>query len=111
MLKVQAKLIKSNFPPKPKYVNETNNIKAIIKGYGADTFIKSRGLFISVPKPEVCFSVIGPKTEDGTTKSINVICKNESEVNKWINYMEKVIIFFQKKKFLGNVVIKKNIHE
>ena len=109
LLKVQAKLIKSNFPPKSKYVIETNNIKAIIKGYGTDAFKKSGGLFRSVPRPEFCFSIIGPKTEDGTTKSINVICNNESEVNKWINYMEKVIIYFQKKKLMGSVNIKKTI--
>ena len=109
LLKVQAKLIKSNLPPKPKYVIETNNIKAIIKGHGTDAFKKSGGLFRSVPKPELCFSIIGPKTEDGLTKALNVVCKNEKEANRWIDYMESVIIFFQKKKYLGNVEIKKNL--
>ena len=110
LLKVQAKLIKSNLPPKPKYVIETNNIKAIIKGHGTDAFKKSGGLFRSVPKPELCFSIIGPKTEDGLTKALNVVCKNEKEANRWIDYMESVIIFFQKKKYLGNVEIKKNLY-
>ena len=111
LLKVQAKLIKSNFPPKPKYVIETNNIKAIIRGYGTDVFKKSGGIFRSPPKPELCFSIIGPKTEDGTTKSINAVCKTQNEANKWIYYMESVIIYFQKKKLLGNVEIKKNINK
>ena len=109
LLKVQAKLIKSNLPPKPKYIIETHNIKAIIKGHGTDYFKKSGGLFRSVPKPELCFSIIGPKTESGLTKSLNVVCRNENEVNRWINYMEKVILFFQKKKLLGNVEIIKEI--
>ena len=109
LLKVQAKLINSNFPPKSKYVIETNNIKAIIKGYGTDAFKKSGGLFRSIPKPELCFSIIGPKTEEGITKTLNVVCKNESEVNRWISYMEEVIRYFQKKNLLGNVEIKKTI--
>ena len=109
LLKVQAKLINSNFPPKSKYVIETNNIKAIIKGYGTDAFKKSGGLFRSIPKPELCFSIIGPKTEEGITKTLNVVCKNESEVNRWISYMEEVIRYFQKKNLLGNVEIKKSI--
>ena len=109
LLKVQAKVIKSNLPPKPKYIIETHNIKAIIKGHGTDYFKKSGGLFRSVPKPELCFSIIGPKTESGLTKSLNVVCRNENEVNRWINYMEKVILFFQKKKLLGNVEIIKEI--
>jgi len=109
LLKVQAKGIKSNLPPKSKYVIETNNIKAIIKGHGTDAFKKSGGLFRSIPKPELCFSIIGPKTEDGSTKSINAVCRSEYEVNKWIKYMESVIIYFQKKNFLGNVEIHKNL--
>ena len=109
LLKVQAKLIKSNYPPKPKYVIETNNIKAIIKGHGTDAFKKSRRLFRSIPKPELCFSIIGPRTESGYVKTLNVVCKTEKECNKWIDYMEIVIIYFQRKKFLGNVEIKKTI--
>jgi hypothetical protein len=109
LLKVQAKLIKSNFPTKPKYVIETNNIKAIIKGHGTDAFKKSGGLFRSIPKPELCFSIIGPRMENGLVKTLNVVCKSEKEVDKWINYMEIVINHFQKKKFIGNVIIKKNI--
>ena len=109
LLKVQAKLANSNLPPKPKYIIETHNIKAIIKGHGTDAFKKSGGLFRSVPKPELCFSIIGPKTEAGITKSLNIVCKTESEVNKWINYMENVIVYFQKKKLIGNIDIIKEI--
>ena len=111
LLKVHAKLIKSNLPPKPKYVIETNNIKAILKGYGTDAFKKSGGLFRSAPKPELCFSIIGPKTEDGTTKSLNAVCKSEKDVDRWIRYLEDIIIYFQKKKFLGNITIDKKIRK
>ena len=110
LLKVQAKLVNCNFPPKSKYVIETQNIKAIIKGYGTDAFKKSGGLFRSAPKPETCFSIIGPKTEDGYIKALNVVCRNEKEVNRWIDYMEKVINFFQKKNLLGNIELDKNTH-
>ena len=107
LLKVQAKKIKSNLPPKPKYTIETFNIKQIIKGHGTDAFKLSKGLFRSIPKPELCFSIIGPTTIDGV-KAINVNCDTEEEVDKWINSMEVVINYFKKTKTIkNNVVIKK----
>ena len=104
LAKVQAKSIKSNLPPKPKYVIEINNIKSIIKGHGTNIFKKCGGIFTSTPKPENCFSIIGP-IFDGKPKAINVICNNESEVDKWIKYMEEVINYFKKKKLIGFVKI------
>ena len=109
LLKVQAKLL-NNLPPKPKYVIETNNIKEIIKGYGTNYFKKSGGLFRSAPKPELCFTIIGPKTVEGT-KSINVICKSERDVDKWISNIEELITYFQKQKFFGSVVIDKKVRK
>ena len=109
LLKVQAKLL-NNLPPKPKYVIETNNIKEIIKGYGTDYFKKSGGLFRSAPKPELCLTIIGPKTVEGT-KSINVICKTERDVDKWISNIEELINYFQKQKLMGNVVIDKKVRK
>ena len=97
-------------PPKPKYVIETNNIKEIIKGYGTDYFKKSGGLFRSAPKPELCLTIIGPKTVEGT-KSINVICKTERDVDKWISNIEELINYFQKQKLMGNVVIDKKVRK
>ena len=109
LLKVQAKLL-NNLPPKPKYVIETNNIKEVLKGYGTDYFRKGGGLFRSAPKPELCFTIIGPKTVEGT-KSINAICKTERDVDKWINNIEELIIYFQKQKLIGNVNIDKKVRK
>ena len=107
LLKITAKKIKSNLPPKPKYVIETAQIKQIVKGHGTDAFKKSKRLFRSIPKPEFCFSIIGPTTIDGV-KAINVQCETEAEVNKWLNYMEIVINHFKKTKTIKSaVVIKK----
>ena len=110
LLKVQAKLLNNNLPPKSKYVIETNNIKEIIKGYGTDYFKKSGGLFRSAPKPELCFTIIGPKTVEGT-KSINAICKTERDVDKWISNIEELLAYFQKQKLMGNVIIDKKVRK
>ena len=40
----------------------------------------------------MCFSINGPKAEDGKIKSINAVCKSEKEVDHWINDMESLII-------------------
>ena len=107
LLKITAKKIKSNLPPKPKYVIETSQIKQIVKGHGTDAFKKSKGIFRSIPKPEVCFSIIGPTTLDGV-KAINVQCETEADVDKWLNYMEIVVNHFKKTKTIkSQVVIKK----
>ena len=107
LLKVSCKKIKSNLPPKPKYIIDTPTIKKLLKGHGTDAFKKSKGLFRKVPKPELCFSIIGPTTVDGT-KSFNVECESEAEVDRWIKYIEIVINYFRKTHTIkGTVVIKK----
>ena len=105
LTKVHAKSLKSNLPPKSKYVIEINNIKSIIKGHGTNIFKKCGGFFTSIPKAENCFSIIGPLTEDGTNKAINVICNSEKDADKWIKYMEIVLDYFRKKKLIGFVKI------
>ena len=104
LLKITAKKIKSNLPPKPKYIIETTQIKQIIKGHGTDAFKKSKGWFRKIPKPEICFSIIGPTTVDGV-KAINVQCENEKDVDRWINYMEIVINYFKKTQAIKSTVI------
>ena len=107
LLRVSCKKLKSKLPPKPKYIIDTPTIKKIVKGHGTDAFKKSKGLFRKIPKPEVCFSIIGPTTVEGT-KSFNVECESEQEVDKWIKYMEIVINYFRKTHTIkGTVVIKK----
>jgi len=80
LMKVSAKKLKSNLPPKPKYIIDTPTIKKILKGHGTDAFKKSKGLFRKIPPPEVCFSIIGPTNVEGT-KSLNVQCDNEKDVD------------------------------
>ena len=107
--KVMGKKIKSNLPPKPKYIIDTPTIKKIVKGYGTDAFKKSGGLFHKAPKPNVCFSIIGPTDVEGT-KALNVVCDDEKEVDKWISYIEIVINYFRRNKTIkGAVVIKKTL--
>ena len=105
LTKVQAKSIKSNLPPKSKYVIEINKITSIIKGHGTKAFKKVGGLFKSVPKAENCFSILGNLNENGVPKSINVVCNSEKDVDRWIQYMENVINYFKKKKLVGMVNI------
>ena len=102
-----AKKTKGNLPPKRKYTLEINNIKSIIKGHGTNAFKKCKGLFKSIPKPENCFSIVGPLTGNKEPKAINVICNSEKDVDKWIQYMEVVINHFKKKKLIGFVNIVK----
>ena len=104
LLKVQAKSLKSNYELRTRNMIELYNMKSIIKGHGTNAFKKCGGLFRSMPKAENCFSIIGPRLEDGTTKALNVICNNESEVNKWIKYMEVVINYYKKNKRISNVI-------
>ena len=106
LMKVSAKKIKSNLPPKPKYIIDTPTIKKVLKGHGTDAFKKSKGLFRSIPKPEVCFSIIGPTTVDGV-KALNIECENEKEVDRWIKYLKIVLDYFKKTHTIkGNVLIK-----
>ena len=107
LTKVQVKSIKSNLPPKSKYVIEINKITSIIKGHGTTAFKKAGGLFKNIPKAENCFSIIGNLNENGVHKSINVVCNSETDVDKWIEYMETVINHFRKKKLDGVVNIVK----
>jgi hypothetical protein len=107
LMKVSGKKLKSSLPPKPKYIIDTLTIKKILKGYGTDAFKKSKGLFKKVPPPELCFSIIGPTTEEGM-KSLNIICESEKDVERWIDYLKIVINYFKKTKGIkGNVLIKK----
>ena len=107
LMKVSGKKIKSNLPPKPKYIIDTPTIKKILKGHGTDAFKKSKGLFRKIPAPEICFSIIGPTTVDGV-KSLNVQCENEKEVDRWIKYLQIVINYFKKTHAIkGTVIVKK----
>ena len=45
LLKISAKKVKTNMPPKPKYVIETSLFKQIIKGHGTKAFEKCKGYF------------------------------------------------------------------
>lgn len=93
--KVMAKDVKSDLAPKSKYIVETANIRKIVKGYGTDVFLKSKGLFRSAPNEEQCFSIIGKKGKNGL-ESLNIVCKTEDEVDKWINNIEELIKYLQK---------------
>ena len=107
LMRVSAKKLKSNLPPKPKYIIETPTIKKILKGHGTDNFKKSKGLFRKIPPPELCFSIIGPTSVEGM-KSLNVLCETEKEVDKWIKYLEIVINYFKNTKAIkGAVIVKK----
>ena len=106
LMKVSCKKLKSDLPPKPKYIIDTPTIKKVVKGHGTDAFQKSKGFFRSIPKPEVCFSIIGPTTVEGV-KQFNIECESEKEVDKWIKYLQIVINYFKKTHIKGSVVIKK----
>ena len=107
LMKVSGKKLKSNLPPKPKYIIDTLTIKKILKGHGTDAFKKSKGLFKKIPPPELCFSIIGPTTAEGM-KALNVVCESEKDVERWIDYLKIVINYFKKTKGIkGNVLIKK----
>ena len=47
LLKISVKKVKSNLPPKPKYVIEFAHIKQITKGHGTKAFEKCKGIFRS----------------------------------------------------------------
>ena len=102
-LKVIAKKVNSNLPPKQKYIIETVNINSVVKGYGTDAFKKSKRFYRALPEFNKCFSIIALHPLEGQ-KSINVICDKESEVDKWINYIKIIIAYLQE-----NKTIKKNI--
>ena len=107
LMKVSGKKLKSNLPPKPKYIIDTPTIRKILKGHGTDAFKKSKGLFRKIPPPEICFSIIGPTTVDGM-KSLNVQCESEKEVDRWIKYLQIVINYFKKTHTIkSSVIIKK----
>lgn len=50
-----------------------------------------------MPKPEKCFSIIGPVTIDGI-KSFNAECETEDEVNLWVKYLELTDSYLAKHK-------------
>ena len=107
LMRVSAKKIKSNLPPKPKYIIDTPTIKKVLKGHGTDAFKKTKGLFRKIPPPEVCFSIIGPTSVEGV-KSLNVQCDSEKDVDRWISYLKIVIDYFKKTHAIkGAVIIKK----
>ena len=60
-----------------------------------------------VPKPEKCFTIIGPTTVDWQN-AINVECEFEEDANKWISNLEVIISYFKRTKMIrSSVVIKK----
>lgn len=93
-MKVIAKKANSNLPPKQKYIVETTQINAIIKGYGTEAFKKSKRFYRAPPDPKKCFSIIALNPTEGK-KSLNVICEKEAEVDKWIHYIKVVITYLQ----------------
>ena len=103
-MKVIAKKVNSSLAPKQKYIIDTVCINSIIKGYGTESFKKSKRFYRALPESNKCFSIIGFHPIEGQ-KSINVICEKESEADKWINYMKIVINYLQE-----NKRIKKNIN-
>ena len=102
-LKIIAKKVNGPVNPKSKYTLDTIYIHAIVKGYGTDAFKKSKRLFRAQPESNKCFSIISFHPSEGQ-KTLNIICEKEAEVDKWINYMKKVISYLQE-----NKRIKKNI--
>ena len=103
LMKISAKKLKSNLPPKPKYIIDTITVKKVLKGHGTEAFKKSKGMFRKIPPPEICFSIIGPTSLEGM-KSLNVECENEKEVDKWIKYISIVINYFKKTKAIKSAV-------
>ena len=95
LMKVSAKKLKSKEPPEPKYTIDIPSIKKVLKGYGTDAFQKSKGIFRSIPNPEVCFSIIGPSTVEGA-QTLNIECENEKDVDQWIKYLQIVINYLKK---------------
>ena len=94
LMNIFIKKNNSNFAPKPKDIIKTSSIKKILKGYGTDAFQKSKGFFRSIPKPEVCFSIIGATTVDGV-QTFNIECESEKEVDKWIENLKIVINYLK----------------
>jgi hypothetical protein len=95
LMKISAKKLKSKEPPEPKYTIDIPSIKKVLKGYGTDAFQKSKGIFRSIPNPEVCFSIIGPSTVEGA-QTLNIECENEKDVDQWIKYLQIVINYLKK---------------
>ena len=79
------------------------HIKSVVKGHGTDAFQKSKRFYRRIPNANNCFSIIAFHPSEGS-KSINVICKKENEVDKWVNYIKELLIYFQ-----GNQRITRNI--
>ena len=63
-------------------------------------------MFRKVPPQEICFSIIGTTSIEGT-KSLNVECESEKEVDKWIKYIQIVINYFKKTKAIKGAVLVK----
>ena len=93
-MKISAKKVNSNLPPKQKYILETTQITSIVKGYGTEAFKKSKRFYRAVPDANKCFSIIAFNPTEGK-KSINVICEKESETDKWLNYIKVIITYLQ----------------
>ena len=68
---------------------------------------KSKGLFRKIPPPEVCFSIIGPTNVEGT-KSLNVQCESEKDVDRWIKYLQIVLNYSKKTKLLKEQLLLRN---
>ena len=70
---------------------EGKKIVKATKGHGTEVFKKTKGLFKSAPKAELCFSIIGAKD-----KSINVECDSEAEVDHWVKSVELIAEYMKK---------------
>lgn len=66
---------------------------------------------MSLPPEDVCFTILGPiMPGEFIEKSLDVVCKNSRECEKWMNYLEVVVKYFMKNKTIKtNVEIRKNI--
>ena len=107
LLKVIAKKLNTNLPPKQKYIIDTMHIKSVVKGHGTDVFQKSKRFYRSIPNANKCFSIIAFHPSEGT-KSINVICKKENEVDKWVKYIKEILIYFQENQRITRNIIYNN---
>jgi len=48
MLRIMAKKLNTDSPPKDKYIIEISQIKKIVRGYANDSYTKSMGFFTKV---------------------------------------------------------------
>lgn len=77
------------------------------KDFSGQVSIPKLTLINLVPKPEICFSIIGKTTIDGE-RVLNAECENEFEIDKWISYLEAMILYLRKSRLIRtNVLVTK----